>query len=93
MQQAIDILGGKFGGESFLQTKAVEVSESDFSKRAHASSMLRRLSREFNSFGLMQVATAAQDDPFVKVRGMIKEMVGGLFTTRGTSSTSCSCPC
>lgn len=73
--QATDILNGKFGGESLLQVKVDVNSENEFHKRAEAGQLLRKLSREFNSFGLMQVATSAQDDPFVKVRGMIKEMI------------------
>lgn len=75
IQQAIDILSGKFGGNSFLQTSTKSRSEHEFRARTDAANLLRRMSRQFNSFGFMQVATSAQDDPFVKVRGLIKDMI------------------
>jgi septal ring factor EnvC (AmiA/AmiB activator) len=37
--------------------------------------MLRKLGRKFNSFGLMQVAQSASSDPFVKIRGLIENMI------------------
>jgi len=40
--------------------------------------LLRKLSREFNQYGLVQVAQAAAEDPFVKVRGMITDMISKL---------------
>jgi len=89
--QAIDILSGKFGGlqvnkSSFLQLSSSTDQESrvqskdaqEYERRSNAAMILRRLSHEYNSFGLMQVAVAAQDDPFVKVRGMIKDMISKL---------------
>lgn len=88
--QAIDILSGKFGGlqvkSSFLQISSSTDQEQrvqskdaqQYERRSNAAMILRRLSHEYNSFGLMQVAVAAQDDPFVKVRGMIKDMISKL---------------
>lgn len=85
IQQAIEILSGKFGGgESFLQIGSSDESRlstmdaQEYERRSNAAMLLRHLSHEYNSFGLMQVATAAQDDPFVKVRGMIKDMIAKL---------------
>lgn len=90
IQQAIEILSGKFGllqksASSFLQIASEDetlvsksVDAKDYERRSNAAMILRRLSHEFNSFGLMQVAVAAQDDPFVKVRGMIKDMISKL---------------
>ncbi|CAD7922787.1 unnamed protein product [Amoebophrya sp. A120] len=72
--QAIEILSGKFGGESFLQISD-EVGSEETQKRAKVSLMLRRLGRTYNQFALIQAANSAQADPFVKVRGMIKEMI------------------
>lgn len=71
IDKASDVLNAKFGG-AFLQMS----SETEtFHRREQASSILRKLGRNFNSFALIQAANAAQDDPFVKVRGMIKEMI------------------
>lgn len=87
--QAVEILSGKFGllqtsTPSFLQvdSEAGSVSKTEdgaeYERRSNAAMVLRRLSHEYNSFGLMQVAVAAQADPFVKVRGMIKDMISKL---------------
>ncbi|CAD7956166.1 unnamed protein product [Amoebophrya sp. A25] len=70
LSQAIEILSGKFGGESFLQVHA-----SVLDRRAKASLLLRKLGNEYNQFSLIQAANSAQADPFVKVRGMIKDMI------------------
>jgi len=78
--QAIDILSGKFGGPApkeeeaapaFIQVK----DDAEFNRRAKAASLLRKMSRKFNQYGLMQLAQSAGDDPFVKVRGMINDMI------------------
>ena len=73
--KAVDILSGKFGffqKSSFLQRSSArkDISEKEWENRLKASAVLRKLSRNYNSFRLMQVATAAQDDPFVKVRAL-----------------------
>jgi len=41
--------------------------------------MFRSLARKFNSFGFMQLANAAKADPFVKIRGLIEEMIEKLL--------------
>lgn len=87
IQQAIEILSGKFGllqKTSFLQISSdseIASTQGDvaaYERRSNAAMVLRKLAHEYNSFGLMQVATAAQDDPFVKVRGMVKDMISKL---------------
>lgn len=82
ISQAIEILSGKFGGPTPAEEPAAEepaaflqVSEQEFNRRNKASALLRKMSRTFNQYGLMQVAQAASDDPFVKVRGMINDMI------------------
>lgn len=65
--KAVDVLSSKF---SLLQ-----VAKGKFEVREHASALLRKLGHKFNNFGLIQAATAAQDDPFVKVRGMVESMI------------------
>jgi hypothetical protein len=79
--QAIEILSGKFGGptepveEEEAAPAFIQVSQAEFNKRNKAAQLLRKMSRNFNQYGLMQVAQAASDDPFVKVRGMINDMI------------------
>lgn len=68
--KAMDVLNAKFG--SFLQ---VSSEAGNFHERQEASSLLRQLGHSFNSFALIQAADSAQSDPFVKVRGMVKEMI------------------
>jgi hypothetical protein len=41
--------------------------------------VVKRLAREYKSYGLMQLANAAQNDPFVKVRGLIESMIANLL--------------
>merc|ERR1719310_1339108 len=40
---------------------------------------IQRLGKKFHSFGLMQLASVAQSDPFVKIRGLIEEMIAKLL--------------
>jgi hypothetical protein len=74
--KAVEILSGKFGSEeSFIQVNNSTEEESKFARRQAASQLLRKLGHEYNQFALIQAAQSAQDDPFVKVRGMISEMI------------------
>merc|ERR1719316_1637601 len=40
---------------------------------------IQRLGRKFHSFGLMQLASVASSDPFVKIRGLIEDMIAKLL--------------
>merc|ERR1719428_1704801 len=40
---------------------------------------IQRLGKKFHSFGLMQLASVASSDPFVKIRGLIEDMIGKLL--------------
>jgi chromosome segregation ATPase len=74
LEKAVEILSGGVKA-MFVQTKvAVKRVEVD-DTRDRVVSLLRKLGRKFNSFGLMQVASSAGSDPFVKIRGMIESMV------------------
>jgi len=47
--------------------------------RATVSHKLDALGRKFHSFAFMSLASAARSDPFVKIRGMIEEMIEALL--------------
>jgi len=40
---------------------------------------IQSLGRKFHSFGLMQLASVASSDPFVKIRGLIEDMIAKLM--------------
>jgi predicted nucleic acid-binding Zn-ribbon protein len=73
LQKAVDVLNGKF---SLLQTKTSLLRKNkNYSQRDQVATILRRLGHKFNSFSMLQAAENAMDDPFVKVRGLIKDMI------------------
>jgi len=72
LDKAVEILSGKF---SLLQTSSTKSSSKNFEQREKAAALLRKLGHKFNNFGLLQAASSAQADPFVKVRGLIKDMI------------------
>lgn len=79
LQQAAEILSGKFGSEeAFMQLDFHGEDEAHFVRRQQVSELLRKMGRQYNQFSLMQAAQSAQDDPFVKVRGMISDMIAHL---------------
>jgi len=69
LAKAIDILTGKF---SLLQ---VTKKGDQYDKRSRASGILRKLGHKLDNFGLLQAAQSVSDDPFVKVREMISDMI------------------
>ena len=79
LQKASDVLSGKF---SLLQTKSSRTSllakNRNYEQRERVATILRKMGHKFNSFSLLQAAEAAQDDPFVKVRGLIKDLIAEL---------------
>jgi septal ring factor EnvC (AmiA/AmiB activator) len=50
-------------------------------------SVLKKLGRQYNSFGMMQIANAAGKDPFAKVRGLIENMIAKLETQAQEEAT------
>merc|ERR1719160_792749 len=55
-----------------------EESESD-NMRNKLVKKIQGLGRKFHSFGLMQLASVASSDPFVKIRGLIEDMIAKLL--------------
>lgn len=85
LTKAIDILAGKF---SLLQIS----KKGNFDARSRASGILRKLGHKLDSFGLLQAAQSVSDDPFVKVREMINDMIMRLETqAREEASKEAKC--
>ncbi|CAD7928782.1 unnamed protein product [Amoebophrya sp. A25] len=86
LDKAIEILGGigSFAQQaaSFLQLsiagKNVEQNVRDMGESAKISMFLRHQSDKLRSRSLAQVAERLAEDPFVKVRSMVKEMIDKL---------------
>jgi len=67
------------GLSSFVQVSShSKAAEFEVDRRSSAARVLRKMSRKFNRYGLVQVAEAALNDPFGKVRGMIQSMIDKL---------------
>merc|ERR1719355_249527 len=47
--------------------------------RSRVSKKLHSIGMKFHSFALMQLASVAASDPFVKIRGLIEEMIATLL--------------
>merc|ERR550537_1358032 len=47
--------------------------------RSRLSSKLQQLGKKYHSFAMMQLAGRAASDPFVKIRGLIEEMLAKLL--------------
>merc|ERR1719198_818712 len=58
-----------------------EDSESDAASevRVKLVKKIQSLGKKFHSFGLMQLASVAGSDPFVKIRGLIEDMIAKLL--------------
>jgi chromosome segregation ATPase len=74
LDKAREILSGGVKA-MFVQTAVSTKRVVSDDTRDRVVSMLRKLGRKFNSFGLMQVAQSASSDPFVKIRGLIENMI------------------
>merc|ERR550514_314877 len=65
--------------------------EDDDSRVAAARSRvveeLRNLSRKYRSYALMELTTAAQADPFEKIKGLIEDMIAKLLTEANEEAT------
>jgi hypothetical protein len=63
---------------ALVQTSSHRSRVKSLDSRGRLVQLLRHLGRKTNSFALMQVANAATADPFVKVRGMVNELISKL---------------
>jgi len=85
IEKAKEILVG--GVVAFTQTgaklrlKSDDDSDSDEADevRVKLVQKIQTLGKKFHSFGLMQLASVAGSDPFVKIRGLIEDMIAKLL--------------
>jgi hypothetical protein len=69
------------GVKVFLQTSSktlVTVHASGSRVRAQAVKVLKGLATKYKTFGLIELSSRAQSDPFGKIRGLIESMIGKL---------------
>merc|ERR1719258_160721 len=66
---------------SKLRLKSDDDTDSDETDmtRVKLVQKIQSLGKEFHSFGLMQLASVAGSDPFVKIRGLIEDMIAKLL--------------
>merc|ERR1719408_419666 len=78
IEKAKEILAD--GVKVFLQVTAKSTvrDDSDSDKRNRVSALMRNLAAKDHGFALSQIASAAQNDPFGKVRGLIEAMIDRL---------------
>jgi chromosome segregation ATPase len=80
LNKAHEILSGKFASLAQMSASSKAAFASDnYEKRDRVVEVVKKLAREYHSFALMQLANAAQEDPFVKVRGLIESMIANLL--------------
>merc|ERR1719160_1003005 len=84
IDKASEILAS--GVTALVQVKTSKKSFDDDSQDDAQSEMrqklvrhIQRLGKKFHSFGLMQLASVASSDPFVKIRGLIEDMIAKLL--------------
>jgi len=85
IDKASEILAS--GVTALVQVKTTSKRSSDDDEEDDAQSEMRqklvktiqRLGKKFHSFGLMQLASVASSDPFVKIRGLIEDMIEKLL--------------
>jgi hypothetical protein len=85
IDKASEILAS--GVTALVQVKTSKRSDDDDDSEDDAQSEMRRklvktiqrLGKKFHSFGLMQLASVASSDPFVKIRGLIEDMIEKLL--------------
>jgi chromosome segregation ATPase len=79
LDKAHEILSGKFAFAQTAVKSSISERDNGYEKRDKVVEVVKKLAREYHSFALMQLANAAQNDPFVKVRGLIESMIANLM--------------
>jgi chromosome segregation ATPase len=84
LDKGLEILNSHFG--AFVQ-QSKGVDNDAFAARDKVVSVLKKLGRQYKSFGLITIANAAKKDPFAKVRGLIESMIAKLQTQAADEAT------
>merc|ERR1719310_1381230 len=87
IEKAKEILVSGVVAFAQVESSSKRVHSDDDDDESDAKSELRsklvkkiqKLGKKFHSFGLMQLASVAQSDPFVKIRGLIEDMIAKLL--------------
>merc|ERR1719379_2201845 len=67
----------KLSSKNFDDSDSEEDSKDEV--RVKLVQKIQQLGKKFHSFGLMQLASVAGSDPFVKIRGLIEDMIAKLL--------------
>jgi len=90
IEKAKDILVS--GVTAFVQVKTSKGGDDEDGAdkdeiRAKLTQTFQTLGKKFHSFALMEMASAASSDPFVKIRGLIEDMVAKLMAEAQQEAT------
>jgi len=69
--------GTKTSSKNFDDSDSTDDSKDEI--RVKLVQKIQQLGKKFHSFGLMQLASVAGSDPFVKIRGLIEDMIAKLL--------------
>jgi len=61
--------------------------DAEAEKRGALVTKLKQMARQYHSFALMEMVTAASSDPFVKIRGLIEDMLAKLAAEAAEEAT------
>merc|ERR1719453_1656084 len=75
------------GARGKISARNVGDEDVDSSKRGALVTKLKKMARQYHSFALMEMATAASSDPFVKIRGLIEDMLSKLAAEAAEEAT------
>jgi len=85
LDKGLEILNSHFG--AFVQQSKGVNDDATFAARDKVVGVLKKLGRQYKSFGLITIANAAKKDPFAKVRGLIESMIAKLQTQAADEAT------
>merc|ERR1719440_2744905 len=69
--------GTKLSSKNFDDSDSTDDAKDEV--RVKLVQKIQQLGKQFHSFGLMQLASVAGSDPFVKIRGLIEDMIAKLL--------------
>merc|ERR1719453_1441959 len=75
------------GARGKISARNVGDEDDDSAKRGALVAKLKKMARQYHSFALMEMATAASSDPFVKIRGLVEDMLAKLAAEAAEEAT------